>query len=321
MKVYVHYEESEDTEVHLTLKLTLPKKWLDQSTMKVLELFVESYNKKKPENTLDLSLVHMENSRGQKLTELDVVSDTMNDREDIYIRHGAPPEPDLQAKTSSKATEDEKNENEQRLRCKNYGCNEWYSEEDNSDQACRHHTAPPVFHDTKKGWSCCEKRVYDWDEFQKIEGCSTGPHSTVDPKLLFAASPTVTAANAAEAKNPGPVLKSIEDYNKKNPEAVTAASSAVKAMNAQEQKCTRREDGTASCLNKGCQKDFVVAENKADSCTYHRGSPVFHDTGKYWTCCAHKVKYDFDEFMKIPGCSVGFHQDGSGEFENPEPNA
>ena len=26
--------------------------------------------------------------RGQKLTELDVVSDTMNDREDIYIRHG-----------------------------------------------------------------------------------------------------------------------------------------------------------------------------------------------------------------------------------------
>lgn len=39
-----------------------------------------------------------------------------------------------------------------------------------SDTACRFHTAPPIFHDTKKGWSCCEKRVYDWDEFEQLEG-------------------------------------------------------------------------------------------------------------------------------------------------------
>ena len=39
-----------------------------------------------------------------------------------------------------------------------------------SDTACRFHTAPPIFHDTRKGWGCCEKRVYDWDEFEQLEG-------------------------------------------------------------------------------------------------------------------------------------------------------
>lgn len=39
-----------------------------------------------------------------------------------------------------------------------------------SDTACRFHTAPPIFHDTRKGWGCCEKRVYDWDEFEQLVG-------------------------------------------------------------------------------------------------------------------------------------------------------
>lgn len=55
-----------------------------------------------------------------------------------------------------------------RLRCRNYGCNQNFTEAENSDAACRFHTAPPVFHDTKKGWSCCPKRVYDWDEFNLV---------------------------------------------------------------------------------------------------------------------------------------------------------
>lgn len=57
---------------------------------------------------------------------------------------------------------------DQGLRCRNYGCNKTFAEAENSDSACRFHTAPPVFHDTKKGWSCCPKRVYDWDEFNLV---------------------------------------------------------------------------------------------------------------------------------------------------------
>lgn len=124
------------------------------------------------------------------------------------------------------------------LQCKNFGCAMKFSEEDNNDQACRHHAQPPTFHDMKKGWSCCSSRmVYDWDDFEKIERCQVGRHSTVAPNAQFAKSPTVLAAESAEASSgagaspaptpAAPVLKSIDDYNKKNPNAVTAVSSAV----------------------------------------------------------------------------------------------
>lgn len=43
------------------------------------------------------------------------------------------------------------------VRCTNYGCNKWYRPEENNDTACHYHTAPPVFHDASKGWSCCQK--------------------------------------------------------------------------------------------------------------------------------------------------------------------
>lgn len=43
------------------------------------------------------------------------------------------------------------------VRCTNYGCYKWYKPEENNDTACHYHTAPPVFHDASKGWSCCQK--------------------------------------------------------------------------------------------------------------------------------------------------------------------
>ncbi len=44
MRVFVHYKEGSETDLHKTLKLTIPKKWLDKSPTKVLDLFIESYN-------------------------------------------------------------------------------------------------------------------------------------------------------------------------------------------------------------------------------------------------------------------------------------
>ncbi len=43
------------------------------------------------------------------------------------------------------------------VRCTNYGCYQWYRPEENNPTACHYHTAPPVFHDNSKGWSCCQK--------------------------------------------------------------------------------------------------------------------------------------------------------------------
>eukprot|EP00752_Nemacystus_decipiens_P003243 g3001.t1 len=330
MKVYVHYEEGSDAELHVTLKLTLPKKWNDESPVKLLKLFVDSYNKRKPDNQLEVDECHLETGSGseQALGKGDTIGATITDRADVYVRPGATKE-GLGAAASAAAAAAAAAADEAAakraavparagaLRCRNFGCNQYYDEVNNSENACRFHTAPPIFHDTRKGWGCCEKRVYDWDEFEQLQGCQVGRHSTVDPKDRLPPSPPNGEQVAAK---PAPVLKSIQNYNAENPTAATAAGSAAAAISAKK-KCTRRADGTASCVNLGCQKDFVVAENTRDSCRYHRLNPVFHDGGKYWRCCPDQVKYEFEDFMAVPGCCVGFHDDASGDFINPPPPA
>lgn len=42
-----------------------------------------------------------------------------------------------------------------------------------SGEKCVFHPGHPVFHEGNKGWSCCKKRVQDFDEFMGIEGCKT----------------------------------------------------------------------------------------------------------------------------------------------------
>ncbi|CAN0399236.1 unnamed protein product [Ascophyllum nodosum] len=332
MKVYVHYEEGNDPELYVTLKLTLPRRWNDASPMKLLHLFIDAYNKRKPDHTLEANDFHLEVEAGQALTKGDTIGATMTDRADVHVRPGPTKEGSEAAATAAAANsaaiatsnrllpthphELPAAEQKGALRCRNFGCNQHFDEEDNSDTACRFHKAPPIFHDTRKGWGCCEKRVYDWDEFEQIQGCQEGRHSTVDPKDRLPPKPP---AAAQEAK-PTQALKSINAFNAENPKAATVAGSAAAAI-AAKKKCTRRPDGTASCVNLGCQKDFKVAENRADACRYHRLNPVFHDGGKHWGCCPDQVKYEFEDFIAVPGCSMGYHDDASGEFSNPPPAA
>lgn len=75
---------------------------------------------------------------------------------------------------------------EQVKRCARPGCGKEYKESENSDTACRYHNGKVIFHDTQKGWTCCNKVVYDFDEFQKIEGCCAGMQC---PANMCAASP------------------------------------------------------------------------------------------------------------------------------------
>lgn len=39
--------------------------------------------------------------------------------------------------------------------------------------SCVYHPGQAVFHEGSKGWSCCKRRVLEFDEFMKIEGCKT----------------------------------------------------------------------------------------------------------------------------------------------------
>lgn len=38
---------------------------------------------------------------------------------------------------------------------------------------CRYHPGAPLFHEGSKGWTCCRRRVLEFDEFMKIPGCRT----------------------------------------------------------------------------------------------------------------------------------------------------
>ncbi|CDO72884.1 hypothetical protein BN946_scf185002.g69 [Trametes cinnabarina] len=76
------------------------------------------------------------------------------------------------------------------------------------------------------------------------------------------------------------------------------------------------------CTHKGCGQEFDPENNGPDSCTFHPGAPIFHEGLKSWSCCSdvNKPVLDFDEFMKIQGCTKGQHTDEAPEVApKPQP--
>eukprot|EP01017_Pseudomicrothorax_dubius_P049628 TRINITY_DN9253_c0_g1_i3.p1 TRINITY_DN9253_c0_g1~~TRINITY_DN9253_c0_g1_i3.p1 ORF type:complete len:110 (-),score=16.47 TRINITY_DN9253_c0_g1_i3:349-678(-) len=69
-------------------------------------------------------------------------------------------------------------------KCRRHGCKKTFVEIENSETSCRHHSGKPMFHDTKKGWTCCNQVAYDWDEFEQLAPCSIGRHTDIDPMKL-----------------------------------------------------------------------------------------------------------------------------------------
>ncbi|KAI1426391.1 Pyruvate/Phosphoenolpyruvate kinase-like domain-containing protein [Xylaria sp. FL1777] len=61
--------------------------------------------------------------------------------------------------------------------CRRKGCNVTYKkgQKRSDDEECVHHPGAPIFHEGSKGYSCCKRRVLEFDQFMKIEGCKTSP--------------------------------------------------------------------------------------------------------------------------------------------------
>ena len=58
--------------------------------------------------------------------------------------------------------------------CKRKGCGQKYSgDSSRSGESCVHHPGFPIFHEGSKGYSCCKRRVLEFNEFMKMEGCKT----------------------------------------------------------------------------------------------------------------------------------------------------
>lgn len=193
--------------------------------------------------------------------------------------------------------------------CRNPGCKKKYHETENHPEACRHHSGKPIFHDLKKGWTCCNKIAYDWDEFEKIEPCAVGHHTDKDPfsaqtgQDQFYKSNTVAYAQQSLDKQEAPKIKTIEEYNREQEELQKKKEAEAAAKDKQ---IFVTSSGKYKCTNKGCLKEYDPNENGDGACKYHPGEPVFHDVKKTWTCC--KVEtWDWDEFMKIPQCTTGKH--------------
>jgi hypothetical protein len=72
---------------------------------------------------------------GTKLYSNDTIEATIEDRVDYYVRSGA-----HIRESSAKASSASAAEDANLTRCRNYGCNQFYKEEENTDDACQHHT-------------------------------------------------------------------------------------------------------------------------------------------------------------------------------------
>ena len=59
--------------------------------------------------------------------------------------------------------------------CRRRGCNAVSTASNTStgrdNEECVFHPGQAHFHEGSKGWTCCKRRVLEFDEFMKIEGC------------------------------------------------------------------------------------------------------------------------------------------------------
>ena len=97
-------------------------------------------------------------------------------------RTGLPPSAasgDANARTNAPDGSDETAEMDPHAEqtCRNVGCGVKFTEAENTDVACAFHPGPPIFHERKKGWACCDQTRWDFDEFLKIPTCAVGRHS------------------------------------------------------------------------------------------------------------------------------------------------
>ncbi|CAO3610174.1 unnamed protein product [Cunninghamella blakesleeana] len=208
------------------------------------------------------------------------------------------------------------------FKCTRKGCGKEYSEEKNVDNACQFHAGAPVFHEGLKGWSCCKKRVSDFDEFLQIPGCTYGKHSNEKPVEPVKQQPETTTPQATSVKD------GVEVYGEQKPKVVDAQPKApavepagpiekVDDNKKEVEEVLEEDDETipvkvgTTCKRRGCgveYKDNETSRNNGSesTCRYHPGAPVFHEGSKGWSCCSRKV-LEFEEFLKIKGCKEGKH--------------
>ncbi len=192
---------------------------------------------------------------------------------------------------------------ETKKKCTRQGCRKEYTDAENTDTTCAYHDGKPIFHDVKKGWTCCNVNRYDWDEFMQIQGCKKAAHTDqAASETTFFKSNTITnAEKGISTAQPVKDIKAYEDEQKR------ILEEKKKKEEEKPKEIIKTGDGKYYCGNPGCsQKTFDPEDNPEGACQHHMGQPVFHDRKKFWACCKQEA-YDWDDFLKLPPCAVGKH--------------
>lgn len=205
----------------------------------------------------------------------------------------------------------------QTLKCVHNGCSKEYTSSDNVEGSCQYHPGVAEFHEGRKGWTCCSKRVDDFDEFLKIPGCATGIHTDSrpkepkDPKDQKSPAPDrdATAKKIDTTEGTG-VEKAASSVLVDLPPVPAASARLSSVAEATAEAVTDESllndpedavvtDGTV-CKRQGCKTAYKKGLETSE-CYYHKGQPIFHEGSKGWTCCGRKY-LEFSEFLKVKGC-------------------
>eukprot|EP00389_Voromonas_pontica_P017774 GDKH01027923.1.p1 GENE.GDKH01027923.1~~GDKH01027923.1.p1 ORF type:complete len:203 (-),score=27.73 GDKH01027923.1:174-782(-) len=185
------------------------------------------------------------------------------------------------------------------MTCRNHGCLQQYTDDTNSDEACRFHEGWPLFHDGGKRWSCCKAESWEWEAFMKLPGCKVGRHSNV-AKPKPGQQTAAVAAPAPQKIDPVPMPQRIST-------GAPTVPATVAPVVAKKMKPLLTDAGRYKCCHVSCNKEFEPDENEDGACKFHSGKPMFRDLRKEWTCCG-AASTDWDDFVALPPCQTGRHE-------------
>lgn len=216
--------------------------------------------------------------------------------------------------------------------CYNRGCGKMFDMSKNSPDSteCRYHPGSPFFHETYKGWTCCNKRSTDFTDFLNTPGCNVGPHSRekpVEPESITGIKDDRSleeqmAEHSSKSKEatPEPLKPSASRPNwsttplttiapkaspsfQKTIDSKSPSHSSAPTSNSFSNGADSQIKEGEPCKNGGCKKVYSPGCDE-DNCLYHPGVPIFHEGMKFWSCCQRKTS-DFTAFLNQAGCTTG----------------
>ncbi|KAJ9479301.1 hypothetical protein PHBOTO_002770 [Pseudozyma hubeiensis] len=210
-----------------------------------------------------------------------------------------------------------------------------------STASCSYHPGAPVFHEGLKSWSCCKetnKPVMEFDQFLAIKGCSIADsHSTQKQALPTIKNGAVVSEDDASS-TPVDALTVSKDADGKetfgkasgtsdivqplsgmsllaaqNAKAAQSTTSATNQAQVKEQPVEEQDPveteatlpAGLACKRGGCgyKHQGGARDRSNETCKHHKGSPIFHEGSKGWSCCKRRV-LDFNDFLQIEPCTT-----------------